>query len=576
MNFICKPSKVQIYINTDYYTLAQIKAKTGCDAVINGGLFNMSSFKAVCHLRADGKTYSNETWSRDGLGWNNLDITMDAASNMGKYNNYINCVEMVKGGKSVNMSYNKDLGGSRQRTAFGVFEDGRVWMFAQQSPTLTPEQLRTKALEAGVKHAIMLDGGGSTQCIFPSGSLTSARKVHNVICVWADDVGSNTDTSTDVNLETRPTSTLRKGAIGSDVKWVQNRLIKLGYEVANDGIYSSGTYNAVKKFQTYWGLDVDGIFGTASLDRLITAVNLLNSNNKLISTAVKYVGVTEPSGDDDIIKSYNNLAGASFGYSVAWCQMFVVMMQKYAGLAPYITASCTTARNYYKLKGVWVTAPKPGYLIYFDWDRSGDCDHVGIVVSVIGNTVGVIEGNASNSTGNDAVCYKEYQIGYSKIAGYANIGGVAAESNIPTTDTGKPKETVASSNIKSKVMTFQRYLNNKLGANLAIDGVYGKNTRNAAVKLYQQFLNDRYRAGLVADGIFGSKTKSAAKDIKLGDSDTSVWILQGVLYCRGYDPKYLDGQFGSGTKQAVINFQKDNKLTADGIIGPVGLGLLFA
>lgn len=573
MNFICKPSKVQIYINSGYYTLAQIKAKTGCDAVINGGLFNMSKFKAVCHLRADGVTYSNETWSRDGLGWNKLDITMDAASNMEKYNNYIDCVEMVKNGKSVAMSYNSDLGGSRQRTAFGVFDDGRVWMFAQQSPTLTPEQLRNKALEAGVKHAIMLDGGGSTQCIFPNGTLTSARKVQNVICVWADDSGSDTDTKTDVNLETRPTSTLSKGAIGSDVKWLQNRLIRLGYEVANDGIFSTNTYNAVKKFQTYWSLDVDGIFGTASLNRLVVAINLLNSSNKLISTAVKYVGVTEPNGDDDIIKSYNNLAKASFGYSVAWCQMFVVMMQKYAGLSPYVTASCTTARNYYKLKGVWATAPKPGCLIYFDWDKSGDCDHVGIVVSVNSNVVGVIEGNASNSTGNDAVCYKEYNLSYNKIAGYANISGVIAET---ATSTDAPKETVASSNAKAKIMTFQRYLNNKLGISLSIDGVYGKNTRAAAIKLYQKFLNEKYKAGLAVDGVWGSKTKAAAKNIKTGDSDTSVWILQGMLYCRGYDPKYLDGQFGAGTKQAVVNFQKDNKLTADGVIGPVGLELLFA
>lgn len=568
MNFICKPSKIQIYINTGYYTLAQIKNKTGCDAVINGGLFNMSTFKAICHLRADGITYSKESWSRDGLAWNGADnIVMDAALNMEKYSNFIDCVDMVKNGKSVNLSYDKAMGGSRQRTGFGVFEDGRVWMFAQQSPTLTPEQLRTKALEAGVKHAIMLDGGGSTQCIFPDGKLTSARKVQNVICVW---VGSNSGTNTqpDINLETRPTSTLRKGAIGSDVKWVQNRLVKLGYEVANDGIYADATYNAVKKFQTYWSLDADGIFGPASLNRMSKAIELLESSNKLISTPVKYVGVSEPNGDDDIIRSYNQLAKTSFSYSTSWCQMFAVMMQVYAGMSPYVTASCTTARNYYKTKGLWMNSPKPGYLIYFDWDKSGDCDHVGIVVSVDGNRIGVIEGNSSTKT-YDAVCYKEYTIGYNKIAGYANVQGT------PTTVVDEPKEP-ATSNNQAKIMTFQKYLNNKIGANLKVDGVYGQNTRTAALKVYQKFLNDNYKAGLVVDGVWGSRTKAAAKNIKIGDSDTSVWVLQGMLYCRGYDPKYFDGQFGAATKQAVIDFQKDNKLTADGIIGPIGLEHLFA
>ncbi len=53
-------------------------------------------------------------------------------------------------------------------------------------------------------------------------------------------------------------------------------------------------------------------------------------------------------------------------------------------------------------------------------------------------------------------------------------------------------------------------------------------------------------------------------------SGADVKWLQAVLYQLGYYAQSLglDGEFGQGTRTAVINFQKDNGLTADGIFGP--------
>ena len=182
MNTICKPSRVIIYENADKLTLSQIKSKLGCDYVINGGLFNMSTFKPVCHLKIDGNVKSNADWTRLGLGWNGLTFGMSA--NMSEWDNYITCVEMIMDGKATTLNYPTDMGGSRARTAFGVFDDGRVWMFAQQSPTLTIEQVQSVAAGTGVKYAICLDGGGSTQAILDGCTLQSSRIVENVICVW--------------------------------------------------------------------------------------------------------------------------------------------------------------------------------------------------------------------------------------------------------------------------------------------------------------------------------------------------------------------------------------------------------
>ncbi|RKD22368.1 gamma-D-glutamyl-{L}-meso-diaminopimelate peptidase I Metallo peptidase. MEROPS family M14C [Caminicella sporogenes DSM 14501] len=56
--------------------------------------------------------------------------------------------------------------------------------------------------------------------------------------------------------------------------------------------------------------------------------------------------------------------------------------------------------------------------------------------------------------------------------------------------------------------------------------------------------------------------------LKLGSKGTDVMEIQSLLKKIGYNPGAIDGLFGWQTRQAVINFQKNNNLTPDGIIGP--------
>ena len=56
------------------------------------------------------------------------------------------------------------------------------------------------------------------------------------------------------------------------VKWLQTRLINLGYSVGKykiDGIFGKDTLNAVKKFQKDYGLIVDGIVGKNTYRKLV-------------------------------------------------------------------------------------------------------------------------------------------------------------------------------------------------------------------------------------------------------------------------------------------------------------------
>jgi predicted chitinase len=62
--------------------------------------------------------------------------------------------------------------------------------------------------------------------------------------------------------------------------------------------------------------------------------------------------------------------------------------------------------------------------------------------------------------------------------------------------------------------------------------------------------------------------------LKEGSTGPDVTNLQQGLKDLGFDPNGVDGNFGPGTKAALIAFQKSKGLTADGIAGPQTMGAL--
>lgn len=173
--------RVRIYINKGVRTLAEVKALTGADCVINGGLFEGS--KAVCHLKADGTVYASDPYTYWGYAWDQgPDMALIGVPALTK-RNYICCVCLVRGGKAEHLIYNSDLGGSRPRTAMGLKAGALVLYCSGEGQT--PEELQRMCLEEGWDSAVMLDGGGSSQCDLGDGQrLTAPRRVHNLICVY--------------------------------------------------------------------------------------------------------------------------------------------------------------------------------------------------------------------------------------------------------------------------------------------------------------------------------------------------------------------------------------------------------
>lgn len=62
--------------------------------------------------------------------------------------------------------------------------------------------------------------------------------------------------------------------------------------------------------------------------------------------------------------------------------------------------------------------------------------------------------------------------------------------------------------------------------------------------------------------------------LTLGSSGPNVRNLQNRLKELGFDPNGVDGNFGPGTRAAVIAFQNANKLEPDGKVGPGTLAAL--
>ena len=120
------------------------------------------------------------------------------------------------------------------------------------------------------------------------------------------------------------------------------------------------------------------------------------------------------------------------------------------------------------------------------------------------------------------------------------------------------------------------------------DGKFGRGTETA-VKAYQA------ARGLEVDGKAGTLTLTMLygetsgesgtittpvttnpNTLKYGDSGSRVTEMQTALVKLGYNTNGVDGRFGAGTQRAVISFQKDNGLEADGLAGTKTLELLYA
>ena len=111
-----------------------------------------------------------------------------------------------------------------------------------------------------------------------------------------------------------------------------------------------------------------------------------------------------------------------------------------------------------------------------------------------------------------------------------------------------------------------QFILNSFGYNLSVDGIFGSKTLNV-VKNFQS------QNSLQVDGLVGNNTWKTLlllppyPLLKNGSVGAYVKFLQQLLESNLYPVGNIDGIFGSRTQTAVENFQKDNNLQVDGIVG---------
>lgn len=130
----------------------------------------------------------------------------------------------------------------------------------------------------------------------------------------------------------------------------------------------------------------------------------------------------------------------------------------------------------------------------------------------------------------------------------------------------------------SPLKTFQTFLNTNYsdslkafcGGLLEVDGVYGPKTRAATLTVWKYMVNKYYHMNLTLGNFnFFEASKIAADRVPMNEikkHPTFAFILQGILSGRKYYKGEVDGQIGSQTLDALIEFKKVSQIGSDSTV----------
>ena len=202
-------------------------------------------------------------------------------------------------------------------------------------------------------------------------------------------------------------------------------IIEEEVEVTTTTLYITVTHKTADEMADAYNFTAD--------QRAQLAELLAEENRSMWSSALYGIGV----GDGEIVvvalSQLGNVGGQpywswyGFNSRVEWCACFVSWCANEcgyldAGVIPR-TAGCISGSDWFKDRGLWQDnsyEPRPGDIIYFDWDNKGGsgpqdglADHVGIVEKVENGIVYTVEGNSGDSCREN-----RYAVGHYEIYGY--------------------------------------------------------------------------------------------------------------------------------------------------------------
>lgn len=154
-----------------------------------------------------------------------------------------------------------------------------------------------------------------------------------------------------------------RGDDGQEVMAIQKRLAELKYSVSIDGDFGPGTEAAVKKFQSDYGLDADGVIGPATyrtlMKREMPPNRAANLARRIISAGYSVIGTPYVFGGT-----------SPYGFD---CSGFTQYAFRAAGVAIPRTADAQMDYG----RRVPIDHLRPGDLVFYSTYEPG-ASHVGI------------------------------------------------------------------------------------------------------------------------------------------------------------------------------------------------------
>ena len=170
---------------------------------------------------------------------------------------------------------------------------------------------------------------------------------------------------------------------------------------------------------------------------------------------------------------------------------------------------------------------------------------------------------------NEIKSMPNYHYSYCNVNG--NYPGMGCAIHVDTVLTGDEPIPTPASDI---VTSLQTWLNQAYSYSLAIDGIFGQDTKKHAVMALQHEFNVQLGAGIAEDGIFGPATKGVCPNMVMGYSGNITKLIQYMLSIKGFATN-PDGIYGYDTQLKIKEFQMSNGLISDGICGPNTFEKLF-
>ena len=370
----------------------------------------------------------------------------------------------------------------------------------------------------------------------------------------------------EISGSTSSTTTLKKGSTGTDVKTLQTMLIACGYTCGSagaDGDFGNGTLTALKAFQKDAGLEVDGLYGSASKTALTkeyadTEVVIRNAITWAITIA------------EDATHGYDQTNRWGPDYD---CSSFVISAYESAGIkvksagATYTKnietgfkkcgfKNVTSKVNLQTGKGAVIgdVFLKAGYhtALYLG---NGKIAHASL------NENGQITGGKTGDQASEIRIQQYFYDNWDTVLRY--------ESTQESTSTVETANNISKGQ-KWLNDNYGELLKKACGGLLAVDGDYGTKTRNACLAVWKDVVNRKYGFSLTPSNTnFGDSCAKAAKKatIRKGASGTLPYILNMILYAKGYYTGDASATYSAKTKTAVVAFQKAKGLSTDSIVG---------